>query len=212
MSRSGTPTIDESTDIGARAAERLRSSRVIWLTTVSGQGVPQSSPVWYDWDGGDFSVYSLESPRHENITRNPAVGLHLAGAEVTLRGRAIDRTRRTAETVAVAWCRPENSAPSGSILVNATPLGCEPGQDGPFAEAEIESAASVVDMVYGEHETQLVSRARDLGIPAADGREVLLHQGIAQRGVTCNRRNRAVFVHDVMDVQQQAAAEAAARV
>jgi shikimate dehydrogenase/3-dehydroquinate dehydratase type I len=112
--------------------------------------------------------------------RGAAVGLHLAGAEVTLRGRAIDRTRRTAETVAVAWCRPENSAPSGSILVNATPLGCEPGQDGPFAEAEIESAASVVDMVYGEHETQLVSRARDLGIPAADGREVLLHQGIAQ--------------------------------
>ena len=79
MSRSGVQGIDESTDIGARAAERLSSSRVIWLTTVSPQGVPQSSPVWYLWDGGDFTVYSLESPRHDNITKNPSVGLHLDG-------------------------------------------------------------------------------------------------------------------------------------
>jgi PPOX class probable F420-dependent enzyme len=65
--------------MGARAAERLSSSRVIWLTTVSAQDVPQSSPVWYLWDGGDFTVYSLESPRHDNITKNPSVGLHLDG-------------------------------------------------------------------------------------------------------------------------------------
>lgn len=79
MSRSGVPSIDESTDRGARAADRLRASRVIWLTTVSKRGIPQTSPVWYLWDGGDFTVYSLESPRHDNITQNPAVGLHLDG-------------------------------------------------------------------------------------------------------------------------------------
>ena len=60
MSRSGTTTIVESTDVGARAADRLRTSRVIWMTTVSGRGVPQTSPVWYVW-------------------MNPAVGLHLDG-------------------------------------------------------------------------------------------------------------------------------------
>ena len=79
MSRTGSPSIDESTESGARAAERLRSSRVIWMTTVSDRGVPQSSPVWYLWDGGDFTVYSRESPRHDNVTQNPAVGLHLDG-------------------------------------------------------------------------------------------------------------------------------------
>ncbi len=79
MSRSGIPTIDETTDAGARAAGRLRTSRVIWLTTVSERGVPQTSPVWFLWDGGDFTLYSLESPRHDNITQNPAVGLHLDG-------------------------------------------------------------------------------------------------------------------------------------
>lgn len=49
------------------------------MTTVSGRGVPQTSPVWYLWDGGDFTVYSLESPRHDNVTGNPTVGLHLDG-------------------------------------------------------------------------------------------------------------------------------------
>ncbi len=49
------------------------------MTTVSRRGVPQSSPVWYLWDGGDFTVYSLESPRHDNVTHSPSVGLHLDG-------------------------------------------------------------------------------------------------------------------------------------
>lgn len=49
------------------------------MTTVSGRGIPQSSPVWYLWDGDDFTVYSLESRRHDNITKNPAVCLHLDG-------------------------------------------------------------------------------------------------------------------------------------
>ena len=35
-------------------------------------------------------------------------------------------------------------------------------------------------MVYGPHTTRLVARARDRELPVADGREVLLHQGIAQ--------------------------------
>ncbi len=71
--------IDESGEAGARAAERLRTSRVIWMTTVSGRGVPQTSPVWFLWDGGDFTVYSLDSPRSSNVTKNPSVGLHLDG-------------------------------------------------------------------------------------------------------------------------------------
>ncbi len=79
VSRSGIETIEETTNEGAHAAERLRSSRVIWLTTVSQRGIPQTSPVWYLWDGGDFTVYSLESPREENVTNNPAVGLNLDG-------------------------------------------------------------------------------------------------------------------------------------
>ena len=35
-------------------------------------------------------------------------------------------------------------------------------------------------MVYGEDTTNLIDRTRALDLPAADGRNVLLHQGIAQ--------------------------------
>ncbi|MCW8985893.1 MAG: hypothetical protein OQK55_11150, partial [Thermoanaerobaculales bacterium] len=62
----------------------------------------------------------------------------------------------------------------------ATPVGSDARQAGPFHEKEIAVAAAVVDMVYGGHTTELIAHARELELPAADGREVLLHQGVAQ--------------------------------
>jgi len=112
--------------------------------------------------------------------RGAAVGLHLAGADVILRGRSAERTRETAEATEIGWCGPAENAPDGAILVNATPVGRDVGEANPFREKEISGAAAVVDMVYAEHTTDLVVRARELELPAADGRDVLLHQGIAQ--------------------------------
>jgi shikimate dehydrogenase/3-dehydroquinate dehydratase type I len=112
--------------------------------------------------------------------RGAAVGLHLAGADVILRGRSAERTRATAETMEIGWCEPTEKAPDEAILVNATPVGHDAGEASPFHEKEIAGAAAVVDMVYGGHTTGLIARARELELPAADGREVLLHQGIAQ--------------------------------
>jgi shikimate dehydrogenase/3-dehydroquinate dehydratase type I len=112
--------------------------------------------------------------------RGAAVGLYLAGANVVLRGRAADRSRSVAEDVGVSWCGPDDPAPVGSILVNATPVGRQPGKDGPFSDKEINEAVAVVDMVYGPQTTKLAARARELELPLADGLDVLLHQGIAQ--------------------------------
>ncbi len=112
--------------------------------------------------------------------RGAAVGLHLAGAEVIIRGRSAERTRETAQTIGVEWVGPDDTAPVSAILVNATPLGRQPGEESPFADAEIKGASAVVDMVYADHTTELISRAGELEVPVADGREVLLHQGIAQ--------------------------------
>jgi shikimate dehydrogenase/3-dehydroquinate dehydratase type I len=109
-----------------------------------------------------------------------AVGLHLAGAEVMMRGRSAERTRKAAAAIDIGWCGPDESAPTGTLLVNATPSGREPGEMGPFSEDEISGAAAVVDMVYAKFSTGLTSRARELGVTAVDGRDVLLHQGIAQ--------------------------------
>ncbi|MGD9253961.1 MAG: type I 3-dehydroquinate dehydratase [Holophagae bacterium] len=112
--------------------------------------------------------------------RGAAVGLHLAGAEVLLRGRSAERTRATAEAIEIGWCDPEGKAADRAILVNATPVGFELGETGPFSSDEITGAVAVVDMVYADHATGIISHARELGVPAIDGREVLLHQGIAQ--------------------------------
>ena len=112
--------------------------------------------------------------------RGAAVGLHLSGADVLLRSRSDSSAQSTAEETEVGWCAHDASAPNGAILVNATPLGREPADQSPFSDAEIASAAAVVDMVYADGQTALVKTALEHEVTVADGRAVLLHQGIAQ--------------------------------
>jgi PPOX class probable F420-dependent enzyme len=62
----------------AAADARLKAETVIWLTTVNPAGQPQTSPVWFLWDGERFLIYgSKNGPKTPNIRANPRVGLHL---------------------------------------------------------------------------------------------------------------------------------------
>ncbi|HXJ66492.1 MAG TPA: TIGR03667 family PPOX class F420-dependent oxidoreductase [Actinomycetota bacterium] len=62
----------------ARAEERLRSEVVVWLTTVSDDGQPQPTPVWFVWDGDSFLIYSQpKAPKVANIRDRPRVALQL---------------------------------------------------------------------------------------------------------------------------------------
>ncbi len=64
----------------AAAASRLATEPIIWLTTVAGSGQPQSTPVWFLWDGGEFLIFGAATgPKIRNIESNPRVGLHLEG-------------------------------------------------------------------------------------------------------------------------------------
>jgi PPOX class probable F420-dependent enzyme len=75
-------------------ARRLAGELIGWLTTVNASGQPQSSPVWFIWDGG--SVWLRSQPRAgkvRNVEANPSVAFHLAddghgGNVVTIEGRA----------------------------------------------------------------------------------------------------------------------------
>lgn len=86
-------------EINDRAAGRLSEDKILWLTTVSDDGAPQASPVWFLWDGGEqLLVYSLDdTPRVDNIAANPNVAANLnsnatGGDIVTMEGTArIDR-------------------------------------------------------------------------------------------------------------------------
>lgn len=79
MTRRGISKIDVESDGGAHANQRLASDRIGWLTTVAGDGTPQTSPVWFLWDGEEILVYSLDSPRARNVAETDRVSLHLDG-------------------------------------------------------------------------------------------------------------------------------------
>ncbi|GIG85986.1 pyridoxamine 5'-phosphate oxidase family protein [Plantactinospora endophytica] len=61
-----------------RAEQRLRDQTVLWLTTVSPSGQPQTSPVGYAWNGQTFLILSKPGiAKVRNLRRNPRVAMHL---------------------------------------------------------------------------------------------------------------------------------------
>jgi shikimate dehydrogenase len=65
------------------------------------------------------------------------------------------------------------------MMVNATSLGLRGDDPVPFDPTLPVRLGAVLDMVYRARPTPLVAAARTAGIPAIDGREMLLHQGAA---------------------------------
>ena len=70
--------VDASNEKNAHIQNRLEEASIIWMTTVTPAGQPQSAPVWYVWQDGEFLVYSLNSARVRNIRTNAKVSLHLS--------------------------------------------------------------------------------------------------------------------------------------
>jgi PPOX class probable F420-dependent enzyme len=75
-------------------AQRLASEEIGWLTTASAGGQPQSSPVWFVWDGESLWLRSqAKAGKVRNIQANPLVAFHLAddghgGSILTIEGAA----------------------------------------------------------------------------------------------------------------------------
>ena len=67
------------------------------------------------------------------------------------------------------------------LVINATPLGLTPADVLPLDREHLRrrAPAAVLDLVYVRGRTRLVQAARDAGIAAEDGRDVLLEQGAA---------------------------------
>lgn len=88
------PVFDITTEQGARADERLRTDTVAWLTTVDDAGLPDSSPVWFVWNGDSALIFSEPGKKKvRNIEARPGVSLHLdgdghGGSIVTMSGTA----------------------------------------------------------------------------------------------------------------------------
>jgi PPOX class probable F420-dependent enzyme len=86
--------LDLDSPAGTRADRRLRTERILWLTTVRTDGQPQASPVWFVWDGETFLIFSQpDAQKLRNLAANPRVAVHVdtdeAGEDVvTIDGTA----------------------------------------------------------------------------------------------------------------------------
>lgn len=56
---------------------RLDQELILWLTTVSPKGQPQTLPVWFVVDGSDLLVWSQEGARTKNLAGNSLVSAHV---------------------------------------------------------------------------------------------------------------------------------------
>jgi PPOX class probable F420-dependent enzyme len=67
-----------SAEASAALEDRLGAENIAWITTVAADEQPQSSPVWFLWDEGEFLVYAQpHSWKVRNIRVHPKVTLHL---------------------------------------------------------------------------------------------------------------------------------------
>jgi PPOX class probable F420-dependent enzyme len=133
--------IDLSGDFGSRAAQRLDTEIVVWLTTVSADGTPQPTPVWFLWENETVLIYSkANQAKLRNIQRNPRVALHFdsdgtGGNVVVITGEArIDSQAAPANAVAAYLKKyreeitgiemtPESFAKAYAVAIRVTPTG-----------------------------------------------------------------------------------------
>jgi PPOX class probable F420-dependent enzyme len=67
-------------EVGSAAAERLAGASVGWLTTVAVSGQPQTSYVWFHFDGNNLLIFSQpDAPKIRNVAHNAKVSFHLDG-------------------------------------------------------------------------------------------------------------------------------------
>ncbi len=85
------------------AQDRLRTDIIAWLTTVTPDGQPQSTPVWFLWEDGTFLIYSRPGmPKLRNISAHPKVAIHLRGTEAGDDIATFDGTAELLENVSPA--------------------------------------------------------------------------------------------------------------
>jgi 3-dehydroquinate dehydratase/shikimate dehydrogenase len=114
--------------------------------------------------------------------RAAAFALARSGAKVALVNRTPERGIRAAHRLGVAFLALEVFDPgSFDLVVNATPLGGAGDGRLAFDPRRLAPGSVVIDLVYRrDSTTPLVAAARDHGLDAVDGREVLLYQAAAQ--------------------------------
>ncbi len=136
-----------------------------------------------DVDGILYSLDRLEAPCSRWLVlgtggsaRAVATAARERGAGLAVRSRSPHR-RLEFEKWLVAREIRLAIAEECEVLINATPVGMNPGDALPLALDETPAAAAALDLVYRRQETPWVHAMRRRGMRACDGRDVLVVQG-----------------------------------
>lgn len=86
--------LDPNTEFGKRVERRLNAEKIVWLTTVRKDGMPQPVPVWFWWDGETVLIFTQPgSQKLRNLEHKARAALHLdsdgrGGDIIVLEGQA----------------------------------------------------------------------------------------------------------------------------
>jgi shikimate dehydrogenase len=150
-----------------RVGDALVADNTDWL------GVLRSLEPLGPWRGSRALVLGAGG-----AARAVVYALRQLGARVGVHARTRSRAEKLAADLEAELVAPE--AP-WDLLVNATPVGMEPGVDAtPLAAALLHPAGTVFDTVYRPLETRLLREARERGCRTQDGLDMLVHQAIEQ--------------------------------
>ena len=110
--------------------------------------------------------------------RAAIVAARRSGASVAIRSRDPVRAEQFAE-----WAMGRGVALVDSdccdVMINATPLGLRHGDPPPIPDGAASGADVALDMVYARGGTPWIAACRARGLRAADGRAMLVAQGVA---------------------------------
>ena len=116
--------------------------------------------------------------------RAVAVAAATAKAELHVVSRDAARARAFSDWARSAGARaePARGALQPDVAINATPLGLKETDPLPLDAARAGRLAAALDLVYAPGGTRWARTLRAAGVPAQDGREVLVQQGAAAFG------------------------------
>jgi shikimate dehydrogenase len=157
------------------------------------------------WHGFNTDGYGLASAVRENLGRE-LTGAHvlLLGAGGAARGAAVECLQRGCASLWIANRTATNldslltalqplagpvpvrgfapdaipaDLPAGALVINATSAGLRDTDPVPIDLPRLPRPACVFDMIYNPPRTPLLRAAEALGLPAANGLAMLVHQG-----------------------------------
>lgn len=93
-----------SAPISADVEEFLRQPHVAALATVRPDGRPHVTPVWYDFDGSEFTISTFRATQKlKNIERKGFASLAIFAREAPFRDVIVQGTARVGSTIDNVW-------------------------------------------------------------------------------------------------------------